>query len=148
NLQSYIQTTMPLADVWNVIGGRRIDLSFSPVPSPSLPYPSTIQYAWKGDIPDQFSTQFSVQFYDNNQSFYADEVAGERLRVYDPIAFSGSQVSPYLEDTVLASTSCFTCATVPVTEVVNGQTLTYQTPLVTFHANHPYSALGGAYGDE
>jgi RHS repeat-associated protein len=102
NLESYVRlqnqnnytTANPNMQVEDLLGGTLIDTN-QPIPTgstisplPAAAYTPNSTYLWSAaaDIPDQFRTTLTVQFGPTgglaiNQLLYADEIAGNRLRL-------------------------------------------------------------------
>ena len=92
-LQQFIQgqntannlTANPNMQVEDLLGGLKIDIT-QPVTNgtllPTSAYSQNAAYTWAGDIPDPFRTTLTVQFAGINQLTYADETAGNRLRIF------------------------------------------------------------------
>lgn len=97
SLESYVKSNIPTAQLDDIIGGAEINTTYQPNVGAALPYVSTAQYSWSGDIPDQFRTSFTLQYQSSvstiNQSFYADETANRRLRLMGD--------SIYVDDTMI-----------------------------------------------
>jgi RHS repeat-associated protein len=123
SLQNYIKqqnsnnylTSDPNMQVEDLLGGALIDIS-QPLPSPSSTtfsqlsasaYSPNSSYSWAGEIPDQFRTTLTVQFGPSgnlsiNQLLYADETAGNRLRLVNSTG-PGAQSDLYSEYMLLAA---------------------------------------------
>lgn len=155
NLQHYIQTTNtantsgpnPNLQVEDLIGGTLIDVSQSlPAPTgnpvselPSSAY-SAAQFSWGGDVPDQYRTRLTIQFDNINQAVFADETAGNRLRIWgvatnETTTSATRNLTLYSEYRPLATSS------------VAGATGGVGVPLV-LTVQHPYAANSGTYGSE
>jgi RHS repeat-associated protein len=157
NLQHYIQSTNvanrstsnPNMQVEDLIGGAVIDISQSlpaqtanPVSQlPLAAYQTTPQYSWTGDIPDKFRTTLLVQFDNFNggagQLLYADEIAGNRLRIWGATVSGSSlirNVTLYSEYRPLVTSSVANTTDAPVSLLLTVQ--------------HPYAANSGAYASE
>lgn len=144
NLQSYIQnynttngTYLALEDV---VGGLIIDTSQTPTTGSLLPSAAygSATYTWSGDIPDPFRTTLTVQFDQINQLLFADEIAGNRLRIFGYAATgTGSTTDNYTlysEYRPIAASS------------LANQTGGVNTVQLSIH--HPYAANSGAYAAE
>lgn len=118
-LQQTIISTNRFATLQDIIGGGKIDLSFAPVGGASLPYPSTVQFTWAGDVPDRFRTALTLSICTTTQAVYGDEMAGRRLRWL--------QTGLNIDDSLICSSASGTR---------------------TIAIDHPYAASGGAYADE
>src|SRR5262249_34967712 len=83
-LETYVRANYPDAPIEKIIGGKLPDLTYAPTIGSSLPYTSSAQYTWTGDIPDQFRTTFALHADPDgtwtstamNVSFFADELGG------------------------------------------------------------------------
>jgi RHS repeat-associated protein len=126
SLQHYIEAS-PNSELDDLIGGERIDLTYSPAVGSSLPYPSSVWPAFAGltSIPNQFRSTLRIVTGDIDQTFYADEIATRRLRIYGGGANQQpAQPTLYVDDTAIQA--CTTCSD--------------RTLIVT--ATHPYLQSG------
>jgi len=128
-LQSYVEANIPDAPLEEIIGGRLVDDSYAPIPAAALPYTSTLQLTWTGDIPDPFRTRFHVQFNSVDPVMFADELAGRRME-YAWIGTQDARTYMFVVDDDVKGSDT----------VVPAQ---FQTTV-----DHPYVAANGAYGDE
>jgi RHS repeat-associated protein len=124
-----------------IIGAREIDLSALPATATTLPYTSSIEHTWTGDIPNQYRTRLRVELDSIDENLFLDEIYGEMLSLVQTTltGISGCadkcrRVHLVLGDTIVASSQ---------TAGASGQTLT-----IDLTANHPYAASSGAYMDE
>jgi RHS repeat-associated protein len=123
NLETYIkgqntnnyQTNNPNMQVEDLLGGTVIDTS-QPLPPlsstifsalSSTAYTGNSSYLWTGDVPDQFRTTLTVQFGSGtsaiNQLLYADETAGNRLRLVNVAGGANVISALYSEYMLLAA---------------------------------------------
>ncbi|HWU80495.1 MAG TPA: hypothetical protein VN158_10565, partial [Caulobacter sp.] len=123
--QHAIEGADRFAEVEQVIGGKRVDITYAPTPGAALTVPFQVAATWNGDIPDVYRTTMRIRLGAVDRTFYADEIAGRRLRMTSDTAF-------LVDDVLAAGSSCSTC-------VANAALL---------DVNHPYPANGGAYADE
>lgn len=134
NLVSSIRTNLltpaaPNPGIEDIIGGGVIDLTYAPTPGSSLPYPSQQQYAWPGDIPDQFRSIVQIVYPGVTLTLYGDEVSGRGLYFYDDSTNWRLRVDA--ADVFASPTSCCT-----------------NPASFSFVVNHPYAANSGTYADE
>lgn len=141
NLQNWIQnysaTNNTVLQLDDVIGGKVIDRNASFTAGANLPYVSSVQYSWSGDIPDQYRTTLRVQMDSIDQTLFVDEMAGKRLRIWGQAAGVASYsrtIALYAEYKPLAKST--------------KANATPDDAVLTLTANHPYAANGGAYLDE
>jgi RHS repeat-associated protein len=133
NLAAYVKTNFvtaasPNPSFEDVAGGAVRDTSYSPVPGTALPYTSAQQYAWAGDIPDQFRSRVQIQYPGTTIDLYGDEIAGRGLYFYPAYTAWKLRVD---------NTDVFTgsgCCTAPTS--------------FNLVVLHPYAASSGAYADE
>ena len=131
-VQSYIQTNQPAAALDDIIGGARIDTTYYPTVGASLPYTSSAQFTWTGDVPDQYRSKLTVQFDTVGQTFFSDEISSRRLRAFlDQNSSSSYQHELFVDDTLVQS------ANSTYGSGNNGGTM-------TLTATHPYAAGGFA----
>ena len=91
NLLTYIQTNYPAGEIEDIVGGSEIvaDPTAS-LRQTSLPYTSTTQRTWTGNIPDQYRTSLRVQIAKwqpvgtvppviIDKLLYSDEIYGRKL---------------------------------------------------------------------
>jgi RHS repeat-associated protein len=114
NLENYVRTQNgnnyttlnPNMQVEDLLGGIVIDES-QPLPPqsattfstlPASAYSANSSYLWTGDVPDVFRTTLTVIFTSINQLLYADETAGNRLRL-----INNGRIGLYSEYMLLAS---------------------------------------------
>jgi RHS repeat-associated protein len=121
------------AELSDVVSGMDIDTTYSPAPqATALAYPSTATtptYSWT-DIPDRFRTTLQVRFKSHDRVFFADEIAGKRVR-YFGLDAATAQIA--VENTFFPATSCGTCVT----------------DTLILNVNHPYvTAEGNTYADD
>ncbi len=121
NLQNAIIAANRFATLVDVIGGGVLDLSYAPAVAPTLPYPSTLQFTWTGDVPDTFRVQVQLPNTCAITNVFGDEISGRRLRIYG--------LTLYADNILL-------------------QTCTSGSGSPTFVINHPYAANSGAYADQ
>ncbi|MDB9999123.1 hypothetical protein OAE16_01630 [Porticoccaceae bacterium] len=144
NLQNHIQNTDRHAPLVDIIGGQEIQLDNLPVANSTLPYASSVQRTWNGDIPNQYRTTLRVQFDNIDKTLYADELAGIRLRLLgkgdaSTVPTTTRHVSLYVEHDVID------------TSTRSGAHRTNDD--ITLSANHPYfakaavSSTNGSYMD-
>ena len=160
-LQTYIQQTNtanvgtinPNMQVEDLIGGSLIDLSQILPPAtgttiselPSSAYSASPQYTWSStnEIPDQFRTTFIVQMDNFNagagQLLYADETAGNRLRIWG-LATNNTTASATRNLTLYSEYRPL------VTSALAGATGALA-PL-SISLKHPYAANSGTYASE
>jgi RHS repeat-associated protein len=132
-LQNYVKTNMWDAELADLIGGKDVDRAFAPTPSATAPFPSLgTAYTWSGDIPNQFRARLRVRFATFDATFFADEIAGRRIRITGKPTLSPPGWKMFLEDYPLAGTCFSGCST----------------DRVILNVDHPYAAASGAYADE
>jgi len=144
-IKAYNSSNAAYLSLEDVVGGYVIDttqLLTSGSLLPASTYPTTTAYTWSGDIPDTFRTTLTVYFDGITRKMYADELAGNRLKIWGAASRTSSSqtttatriVSLYLEGRPL-----------------DQNTLTLQTGAIdtlTLSTTHPYAANGGAYASE
>jgi len=150
-LQSYIQnyntTNGTYMAIEDVVGGLIIDTSQSPTTGSLLPASAyaSATYTWTGDIPDPFRTKLTVQYDLINQLLFADEIAGNRIRIWGYADYSSTG----------STTGHFTLYSEYrplVGSALAGQIGDVTT--VTLTVNHPYAAAAipggnsGTFADE
>src|SRR5579859_1058298 len=129
NLQHRLETNNPGQGLDDVIGGKRIDASYAPAVSASLPYPALEQINWSdvNGIPDKYRSVLNVVAGSINQTFFSDEISTRIVRL--------AAGTLYADDSLVQS--CGTgCITYP-----HGL-LTLQ---ITLTASHPYAYQHGAF---
>ncbi|HEY4940051.1 MAG TPA: RHS repeat-associated core domain-containing protein [Rhizomicrobium sp.] len=144
NVENYIHTNQPNAWLDDIVGGSRIDATYNPAIGASLPYASTAQYTWTGDIPDQFRTTLTIQFLELTQLFYADELAGKRIQLGQEFISGVNSRVVQADGVTIASAPC--TATCSAVYDPNGGF--YLPATVFLSADHPYVALAGHYADD
>src|SRR5271169_6556999 len=112
NLETYIKTNLvapatPYPRLQNVIGGYLRNTSYSPTPAATLPYTSAEQYAWSGDVPDQFRSTLQIVYPATTITLYGDEIAGRGVYFYNDDTNWRLKVDT--TDVFVSATSC--CAT-------------------------------------
>lgn len=131
-LQNYVQANMVNGVTMDVVGGKEVDRSFSPVPSATTLFPSTTQYSWADEVPDQFRTKLRTRYAVFDQTFYGDEIAGKRIRILGYPQGTNPAWLLYLDSLRINTAACGTCSTTQV----------------TLNIDHPYAAAAGLYSDE
>lgn len=135
NLENSIKTNLvtpatPYPRLQNVVGGYLRNTSYAPTPAATLPYSSTVQYSWSGDIPDPFRSTLQIQWTGDAVTLYGDEIAGRG------VFFSSDAVHWVIQiDTTVVYTSTSSCCAGPPA-------------LFNLVVNHPYAANSGTYADE
>lgn len=144
NLQNYIQNynaaNHTFLSVEDVIGGKLIDQT-NPVPSATLPYGSSVQYTWTGEIPDQFRTTLRVQLDGLDQTLFADELAGKRLRIWGDGTQFNNGTNTYTR------TAALYVEYKPLAKSTRANS-TSNDAILTLTVNHPYAANSGGYMDD
>ncbi len=161
NLQNYIEANMPAAELEDVIGGELIDLDNMPTPASTLPYSSSVQRTWTGDIPDQYRTRFGVAF-DNvalddtdkstgttsDDALFADEVYGNWLEI---AGVQNSGPFPKTRQTALVLEGIEYLPDTSANQYVlsvSSLTAASGTMPLNMNVDHPYAAQSGGYLDE
>ncbi len=126
-LEAAIKANQPGAELVDIIGGIERDLSYSPSPGTNLPYPSSAQYTWSGEIPDPFRTALRMRAGVFDLTFFADEIAGRRVRLPQWSELFVDEAWTHLPE----NPSCATCIA----------------DTVILDVGHPYAALSGTYAD-
>jgi RHS repeat-associated protein len=139
NLESYINVASPARYAYRVediVGGKVVNLSTVPIAAATLPYTSSVQRTWTGDIPDQYRSRLRVQFDSMDIWLYADELSGYALTlVGSPATGLGDPENRWSELHLDGN------------RLAGGQAsnASYTTSLITLTADHPYYAqVGGA----
>lgn len=136
-IENYNATNRVDLQIEDLLGGQNIDTSVALAPTATLSYAVETAYVWSGDIPDAFRTTLQVQFDNLAQLFFADEIAGKRLRLWgaadNPSSTMSRQIALYVEYIPIAKS------------VYSSPTNSGQLTLVV---NHPYLASNGDYADE
>ena len=130
HLQTYIKNHNRIGRLEEIVGGKKIDRTYSPTPGSSLPYTSSEQGDWSGDIPNNYRTTVVISLSPLSVTLYADEMAGRRIRIVSTGTSGSAQLSLYADDILVSSPSCSWC-------------LTYTTPTsatVNFNVNSSYSS--------
>jgi YD repeat-containing protein len=109
----------------------------------SLPYVSSTDRSWSGQIPDIFRTSFTVKL--NNDAygtFYADVDGGEILRF--SYSYSGGAFikGSYSTSPVIASTFLDPCD-----QYLSNKSTAASPAVASIDINHPYAASSGGYAD-
>lgn len=83
SLQEEIQSSDRFSPLLNVVGGSEISIDTSPGAFGFLPYVSDLYDAFSAShsIPNRYRTILTVKFLGLNQTLYADELYGKRLRI-------------------------------------------------------------------
>jgi RHS repeat-associated protein len=121
NLENNIKANSPGAELVDIVGGLERDTAYSPTAGTSLPYASSAQYSWSGEIPNQFRTTMRVRIGTYDFTFYADEIAARRVRLMSWEEF-------FIDHTLVPSTGC------PSGCIAN---------TAVIDLNHPYAATAG-----
>ncbi len=124
NLETAIKTGNPGGDLIDVVSGAERDVAYSPTPGTALPYTSSAQYSWSGEIPNQFRTTMRVRIGTYDFTFYADEIAARRVRLMSWNEF-------FIDHTLIAAAGCASC--IADTGIID--------------VNHPYAGSSGAFAD-
>lgn len=150
NIENYIRANAQQGDIFDVVGGRRRDTTYSPpLAGTSLPYPSVVQYSWSGAIPDQFRTMLRLQFLDIDISFFMDELSGRKLYYTK----SRSPWGLWLDEQNIATTACTEstpgCGVFATSKIIydnNGgsNTINSKSAYITATFNHPYASSTAA----
>lgn len=138
NLKTWLDQNAPDALIDDVVPLTRIDNATLETPAATLPYADTGSVSWT-EIPDQFRSTLRVQFDSIDQTLYADEIYGQRLKLFGRITSTAAEPVPrtvglYLEYRLLAYST-------RSDGTLNNDTL-------TLSVNHPYAASSGTYADE
>lgn len=144
NLQHFVQnyntTNNTYASLEDVIGGVVIDMSQSTASGSLLPVSAygTASYTWT-DIPDSFRTMMTVTFDQIIQQLFADETAGNRLKLwgYADSSFTNATTEHftlYAEYAALAHSDQANVSNVPTN--------------LSVAIHHPYVANSGQYASE
>ncbi len=123
-LQAAISQSNRYATLEEVVGGGAPDAAFAPPVGAALPYPSSPQLTWSGEIPDSFRTVVTITNCLPGVTFFGDEISGRRLRL-----FTATNPNLFFADSILLP-AC-----------TGGGVNT------SFTVNHPYAANSGSYGD-
>jgi RHS repeat-associated protein len=130
SVEAYIKANAPAAQLDDIVGGARIDPTYQPAVGVSLPYTSSAQYTWSGDIPNQFRSTLNIHYNAGiNVTFYSDDVASRRVRLF----YAGTYYI-FVDDTLIQSWTCSTDCPNPYIS------------LLTMTAAHPYAA--GPYANQ
>ncbi len=132
NLETYIKTNIPTAQIEDVVGGPVPDTTYAPTVGASLPYTATATVTITGAVPDQYRTTLTVSYLGLSRTLYADETAGRRLRLF--LSGSTHNLQLFADDTVIAQQDCTACSAAG--------------SYITLGINHPYRANSGLYADE
>jgi hypothetical protein len=156
NLQHYIQTNAPTANVQDIVGGETIDPASLPT-SGVLPYTIVAtQHTWS-DIPDQYRSWLNIQFNTMNVSVYADETIGYWLYIAGVNNSASSRTATLFfereRNTAAPTTPGLTVSNGAANEVVPLASATDTSGIshlssIVLTANHPYAAGGGSYMDD
>ena len=140
-LQSYDTTNNTYLAIEDTIGGLLIDTAQSTASGTLLPTSAyaAATYSWTGNIPDAFRTTMTVQFDQINQLLFADETAGQRLRLFGYADLS----------TATTTTEHFTLYA-EYTALVRSDQPNALNTVVTLNVaiHHPYAANSGQYASE
>jgi len=116
----------------DIIGGHKVDIASAPTAALSGSRSGT---TWSS-IPNEYRTQFGVQFDNINVAFYVDEIYGKRMNLMGSLSGGGaSRTSSLILANKIVASSTNSSAT------VNNDT-------VTLLVNHPYSDSSGSYMDK
>ena len=168
NLLTYLQSNnLAASHLQDIVSGGIINGYVSPpggLRQTSLPYTSSVQHSWSGDIPDQYRTTLGVSGtawnYNTNAfvsmfsfGFYVDEIYGRALMIDTDVESQGA--GPVVRsNTITLTLDGVTLATYVNPAPSTGQTARAAPCNITLVANHPYSAsangsptTGGDYMD-
>ena len=140
NLEGYVKTNLvspsrPYPRLQEIVGGILVNTSYDPAPASTLPYISAQQYAWSGDIPDQFRSVVQIVYPSTTITLYGDEIAGRGVYFYtDANNYNPNGNWRLRIDTADVFASTTSCCSTPT--------------LFNLVVNHPYAANSGAYADE
>lgn len=139
NLLTYLKANAASKELKEIIGGWSIVPNTTVVRQTALPYTSSLQKTWTGNIPDQYRTtlriEVSRQFppYTPNyptildRLLFADEFYGRRVQIVNDPNLRNCAFTLKVDDVVVSSAVC--------------GTLAYQRDHdVRFTVNHPYPA--------
>ncbi|KRA66168.1 hypothetical protein ASD79_02485 [Caulobacter sp. Root655] len=128
-------------------GQKKIDASFSPVASASLPYIASTQFTWNCDaaastcgVPDQYRATFTMTIFGQSYTFFGDEAANRVLVIRN--------YGLYSDGVKIATYSCTTCGVTLKTRAGGVTGVQDSTTMMGFSVNHPYAANGGVYADD
>lgn len=144
NLLGYLKAQGSDLSLDQMLGGRAIAAhAGGAVRQSSLPYPSTVQHTWTGNVPDQYRTtvllELGKQFAPSTpsypplltRSFYADEIYGRRTTIEPDPDFRNCNLTLKVDDVPLSTVDCFASHT----------QYAYQRDFeVRLTINHPYAA--------
>jgi RHS repeat-associated protein len=110
NVEAYIKANAPSAQLDDIVGGARIDPTYQPTVGASLPYTSSSQYTWSGDIPDQFRSKLNITYNGMSVLFYSDDISSRRVRLWGT-GIAGTSSYIFVDDTMVSTLACpSTCA--------------------------------------
>ncbi len=139
SFKTYLESNLPNALIESVLPLSNIDIATLETPAGTLSYADSGSVSWT-EIPDLYRATLRVQFDNINYLLYADEIAGQRLKIYgrfEPTQGAANgprEAGLYLEYRLLARST--------------RPTYTIGDDTLTLTANHPYAASSGAYADE
>ncbi len=83
NLISWIRTNMPSASLKDIIGGKTLNKVTTPQHNTALAYQEsgTVPTVYP-TMPDSYRTTFEIQFQGINETYYADDIYGQRLTLF------------------------------------------------------------------
>ncbi|OJW61546.1 MAG: hypothetical protein BGO57_12645 [Sphingomonadales bacterium 63-6] len=135
SLQSVIEAGDPTASTVEVFGGAEIDPKQRVSPAATLPYQTSVQANWAGEIPDQYRAKFRVQFLGLDATLYADELSGKRVRLG---TFADYQTNPWLRRSKL-----YVETSIVATGTSNGASTSQQMQTAQISIDHPFPSGQG-----
>ena len=132
NLENYLKANAPNATIEQLVGGREIDLTFTPTPATS-PTNYAARYSWSGQIPDGFRSFVTVPTSTTAKArLFGDELSGQRLM------FSNGIIST--DNVTITSNACGS--------TVCNLTLDVNHPYASNCDVVPFTSKCGVYGDD
>lgn len=138
-LKTYLDQNLPSGLIEDFLPLSVIDVNTLETPAGDLAYADTGSVMWT-EIPDRYRATLRVQFDSINYLLFADEIAGQRLKIYgrfeptNGAADGPREAGLYLEYRLLARST--------------RTDFTISNDTLTLTADHPYAASSGAYADE
>lgn len=95
-VENKIKATDPEARIEKITGGRKRDISYNPTPAAPLPYTSSTQYSWAGEVPNQHRVKLRFRYMAMDETFYLDEldVSGIAGGFQTPLYIGGEVIAP------------------------------------------------------
>ncbi|MEO0851911.1 MAG: hypothetical protein AAFY15_00185, partial [Cyanobacteria bacterium J06648_11] len=139
SLQNHIEATGRFVDLEPIVSGFELSENQTLTVGATLPYVTTTEHVWSGEVPDQYRTKLTVSVGGKRYEAYLDEVYGDRVRLA-PSSFYGPIIA-----TIDRSRRSTRAETESLGIVTNDSSTQEE---ATISIDHPYAMSGGTYADE